>query len=253
MLGRGGSPVKYSSISSQPLSSSPFVARARKKHGESLIVTIDGPAGAGKSSVAKRLAKELGFAFLDTGAMYRCVTLACMRRKLLMENKEEVAALARQLNIQLLASKVMLDGEDVTESIRTPNVTKSISAIANNVEVRDVMVEAQRRWSEGKDAVTEGRDQGTVAFPSAECKIFLTASPEVRAHRRVSQLIELGIDASFDEILENQKLRDDQDTKREKGGLRPADDAITVWTDGMTEKEVLKKLVEIVRKRNSRK
>ena len=211
-----------------------------------MIVTIDGPAGAGKSSVAKRLAREIGFEFLDTGAMYRCVTLVCLRRKLDLQNVIEVANIAREIQIELIASKVLLDGEDVSEAIRTPNVTKSIRAVADNQAVRESMVAAQRRWTIGKNAVTEGRDQGTVAFPNAECKIFLTASSEERARRRVAQLLDLGVDVSYEEVLELQDLRDSQDTQRESGGLKKATDSITVSTDGMSEEDVLRKLVAIV-------
>ncbi|MEQ1827943.1 MAG: (d)CMP kinase [Pirellula sp.] len=211
-----------------------------------MIVTIDGPAGAGKSTVAKRLARELGFDFLDTGAMYRCVTLACLRRKISLDDAVGVVAVARECRIELKGNKSFLDGEDVSEAIRTPSVTKAIRSIADNQQVREKLVAAQRKWTLGKDAVTEGRDQGTVAFPNAECKIFLTASPEERARRRVAQLIELGVDVSYDEVLELQNQRDAQDTQRESGGLRPALDAETLWTDGMTEDEVLRSLVQMV-------
>jgi cytidylate kinase len=216
-----------------------------------LIVTIDGPAGAGKSSVAKRLAKQLGFDFLDTGAMYRCVTLACLRHGISLDQVESVAEIARDLKINLSPHCVELNGENVTEAIRTPKVTKSIQAIADNVQVRSILVNAQRKWGQGKDAVTEGRDQGTVAFPTAECKIFLTAGPEERARRRVAQLLELGVDVSFEEVLELQNQRDSQDTLRPEGGLRPAVDSIMVCTDGMSEDEVLNKLVNIVDQRRS--
>ncbi len=211
-----------------------------------MIVTIDGPAGAGKSSVAKRLAQEIGFDFLDTGAMYRCVTLVCLRQELSLAESVRVAEIARSIQIEIRGQTVHLNGEDVSESIRHPKITKSIRPVADNVAVREAMVESQRRWVNGRDVVTEGRDQGTVAFPNAECKIFLTATSEERARRRVAQLIELGVDASYDEILEAQNLRDAQDTQRESGGLKPAIDAVTVWTDGMSEEEVLRRLVAIV-------
>jgi CMP/dCMP kinase len=214
-----------------------------------LIVTIDGPAGAGKSTVAKRLAREIGFDFLDTGAMYRCVTLACLRANISLEDPERVASIARRVQIDLAGTRVFLNSEDVTESIRTPTVTNSIRTVADNQSVRELMVTAQREWISGKNAVTEGRDQGTIAFPHADCKIFLTASPEERARRRVAQLIEIGVDASYDEILLQQNLRDAQDTKRKLGGLKPAEDAITICTDGMTEEDVLKSLVAVVQQR----
>ncbi len=211
-----------------------------------MIVTIDGPAGAGKSSAAKRLAREIGFDFLDTGAMYRCVTLACLRQQLPLSRLDEVASIARTVEIEMKKNHVFMNGEDVSEEIRRPLVTQSIRPIADNALVRQAMVAAQRRWTEGRDVVTEGRDQGTVAFPNAQCKIFLTATPEERAHRRVEQLIELGIDADYQEILQLQNQRDVHDTQRESGGLKAAPDSITVWTDGMSEEQVLQKLVDIV-------
>lgn len=211
-----------------------------------MIVTIDGPAGAGKSSAAKRLAREIGFDFLDTGAMYRCVTLACLRQQLLLSRIDEVAAIARSIEIEIKDNHVIMNGEDVSEEIRRPSVTQAIRPIADNALVRQAMVAMQRHWTEGRDVVTEGRDQGTVAFPNAQCKIFLTATPEERAHRRVEQLIELGIDADYQEILQQQNQRDVHDTIRESGGLKVAPDSITVWTDGMSEELVLQKLVDIV-------
>jgi len=214
-----------------------------------MIVTIDGPAGAGKSSVAKKLAKELGYQFLDTGAMYRCVTLACLERGIPLEESDKVAEVAQRIKIELFDDEVLLDGRNVTEEIRTPRITKAIKQVADNLRVRAAMVQSQRQWIQGKNAVTEGRDQGTIAFPDAPCKIFLTASPTERARRRVRQLLLAGIDADFDEILRLQQERDKNDMERETGGLRPAPNALTVQTDGMDEAQVLQKLLEIVRAR----
>ncbi len=214
--------------------------------GAGVIVTIDGPAGAGKSSTAKRLAQEIGFEFLDTGAMYRCVTLACLRQQLVLTDINEVASIATKIHIELRNNHVFLNDEDVSEEIRKPSVTQSIRPIADNALVRQALVTIQRQWTEGREFVTEGRDQGTVAFPNAECKIFLTATPEERAHRRVVQLIDLGIDADYQEILLQQNQRDISDINRESGGLKAAPDSITVWTDGLSEEQVLQKLVDIV-------
>ena len=211
-----------------------------------MIVTIDGPAGAGKSSAAKRLAQEIGFEFLDTGAMYRCVTLACLRQPLVLTDTNEVASIAKKVQIELRNNHVFLNGEDVSEEIRKPSITQSIRPIADNALVRQALVAIQRQWTEGHNFVTEGRDQGTVAFPNAECKIFLTATPEQRAHRRVVQLIDLGIDADYEDILLQQNQRDINDINRQSGGLKAAPDSITVWTDGLSEEQVLQKLVDIV-------
>jgi len=217
-----------------------------------VIVTIDGPAGAGKSSVAKRLAEEVGFDFLDTGAMYRCITLACLLKKVSLENELAIAEIAKSARIELHGGTVKLDGKEVSEEIRTPTVTKSIRPIADNTVVRLTMVALQRDWATGRNVVTEGRDQGTVAFPKAECKLFLTATAEERAHRRVRQLIQLGIDADYLEILDLQNERDACDIARTDGGLKVADDSITIWTDGLTEEEVLLTLVKIVQGIQSR-
>jgi cytidylate kinase len=146
---------------------------------------------------------------------------------------------------------VALNRLDVTREIRNPAVAKSIKTIAENPEIRELMVQQQRRICEGQDCVTEGRDQGTVAFPNAECKIFLTATSEERARRRYQQLLDAGIDADFDEILIQQNQRDENDSNRLAGPLVAAPDAIVVATDGMSEQQVLDKLLEIVRSRRS--
>ena len=216
-----------------------------------MIVTIDGPAGAGKSSVALKLAENLGFFFLDTGAMYRCVTLACMRAQVDLHDPAATLEIANCCQIDLARGSVALNRLDVTREIRNPAVAKSIKAIAENPEIRELMVQQQRRICTGQDCVTEGRDQGTVAFPNAECKIFLTATAEERARRRYQQLLDAGIDSDFDEILIQQNQRDANDSNRLTGPLIAAPDAIVVATDGMSEQQVLDKLLEIVRSRRS--
>lgn len=217
-----------------------------------MIVTLDGPAGAGKSSTARLLAERLGFAFLDTGAMYRCVTLRCLQRGIDLTDEQAIANIANGLSIEFDDDRVLLDGEDVTDLLRTPDVTRAIRPIADNPDVRRRMVRLQRAWARDRDLVTEGRDQGTVAFPSAECKIFLTASPEERARRRVSQLEAAGEIADFDDILAQQTQRDHEDTQRAIGGLKVAEDAVSFWTDGLSEEEVLTQLVELVHSRDPR-
>ncbi len=217
-----------------------------------MIVAIDGPAGAGKSSVSRRLAEQLGFAFLDTGAMYRCVTLYCLRNGIDLDDRSAVSQIAQTINIRLTDDAVWVDNEDVTTAIRTIDVTRAIKKVADNPEARQALVESQRQWASSRDVVTEGRDQGTVAFPHAECKIFLTATSEERARRRVSQLEQNGVLANYQEILSLQNQRDLEDTSREVGGLKRASDSFEVWTDGMTEDEVLAKLVSIVKTAQSR-
>ncbi len=217
-----------------------------------MIVAIDGPAGAGKSSVSRRLAERLGFAFLDTGAMYRCVTLYCLRNGIDLEDRKAVSQIAQSINIRLTDDAVWVDNEDITTAIRTIEVTRAIKKVADNPEARQALVESQRQWASSRDVVTEGRDQGTVAFPHAECKIFLTATSEERARRRVCQLEQNGVSANYQEILSLQNQRDLEDVSREVGGLRRASDSIEVWTDGMTEDEVLAKLVSIVKTAQAR-
>lgn len=217
-----------------------------------MIVAIDGPAGAGKSSVARALADELGFAFLDTGAMYRCVTLACLRSGVALDDPEKSLSVANACHIELGVDSVKLNGEDVSKAIRQPEVSQSIKPIAGHPGIRALMVEQQRRICAQGDYVTEGRDQGTVAFPMAECKIFLTASPEERARRRVEQLIRGGVQAEYQAILAQQNERDANDSNRSTGPLRAATDAIYVSTDGMSEQQVLEQLLTIVQSKQGK-
>ena len=212
-----------------------------------MIVTIDGPAGAGKSSISRRLAEQLGFAFLDTGAMYRAIALKGLQANINWDNAEQLVTYARQATIDLAGAKVFLNGEDVSQEIRSQQVTQHTRYAANNVGVREELVRLQREFATGKDVVTEGRDQGTVVFPNAECKIFLTATPEERARRRVTDLAARGENVSFEEILQQQSRRDEEDSQRDVGPLKKAEDAREFLTDGMSEEEVLHALIEIVR------
>ncbi|MBK95323.1 MAG: cytidylate kinase [Planctomycetaceae bacterium] len=212
-----------------------------------MIVTIDGPAGAGKSTVARQLADKLGFDFLDTGAMYRCVALLGSRQQIDWADQPALAAIAAALPLEFDGARVLLEGEDVSAEIRTPEVTALIHYAADNTQVREAMVALQRKLAAEDDVVTEGRDQGTVAFPHAECKIFLSASAEERAKRRVEQMRQAGKEVSVEQVLEQQNLRDQQDEAREVGGLKAADDALVVITDGMRAFEVVEHLERLVR------
>jgi CMP/dCMP kinase len=199
-----------------------------------MVIAIDGPAGAGKSTVARATARELGFTYLDSGAMYRSVALAARERD------RPPAEVAPQLRIEL-GERVMLDGRDVTEAIRTPEVTEAASVAAAQPAVREAMVAEQRRLLAQGDWVAEGRDIGTVVAPDAEIKVFLTASPEVRAQRRAA---ELGVDTAT--VLAEQAIRDERDTAREHSPLQAAADAHTVDTTDLTLPQVVERIVALV-------
>ncbi|MCH2123817.1 MAG: (d)CMP kinase [Pirellulaceae bacterium] len=216
-----------------------------------MIVTIDGPAGAGKSSVARRLAAELGFEYLDTGAMYRAVALACVERSTSLGDVEAVAGVAGEMKLQLKNDRVWVDGSDVTDSIRSMHVTSLIHYVADNPAVRWRLVELQRNIAAQVEIVTEGRDQGTVAFPDAECKFFLTASPTERARRRLSELELRGETTTFEELLLQQEERDQRDATRPVGALVKAVDAVEIVTDGLTLEETVKQLKGIVEARQN--
>ncbi|MDH3719849.1 MAG: (d)CMP kinase [Planctomycetota bacterium] len=214
-----------------------------------MIVTIDGPAGAGKSTAAKGLADRLGFRFLDTGAMYRAVALAGLRCGVDWDDAHALAEVARQIDIQVEGRRVLLDGEDVSEAVRTFEITVLTRYPASNPQVRQRLVELQRQAAGGDDVVTEGRDQGSVVFPNAECKIFLTANSEERAQRRYRDLRARGDEITFDEVLAKQNQRDQRDVSRDCGPLVQAADAIEVATDGQTSEQVVDRLEALVRER----
>lgn len=212
-----------------------------------MIVTIDGPAGAGKSSIARQVALELGFAFLDTGAMYRAITLGAMRAGFALDDLVSLIGYAERARLTWNEDRIDLDDQDVSESIRTPAVTSNIRFIADPPEIRECLMRQQRKIAEGRDLVTEGRDQGTEVFPDAQCKVFLTASPEERARRRQQQLAAAGREVTLREVLIAQNQRDLEDRMRPVGRLRAAVDAIVIQTDAMQPDEVKQAVLDAVR------
>lgn len=214
-----------------------------------MIVTIDGPAGSGKSTAARQLAARLGFRFLDTGAMYRAVALECVSRGVPPESEQAVAEIADRLRIELPDDRVLVDGRDVTEAIRSPETTAAASFVAVHPEVRRALVRLQREAAAGRHVVSEGRDQGTVVFPDAECKFFLTADAEVRARRRWSELLGQGREVAFEELLASIRDRDERDEQRAVAPLKPAVDAVVIDTSHRSIDEVLAELERIVRDR----
>jgi len=204
-----------------------------------MIVTLDGPAGAGKSSTARELARRLGWCYMDTGAMYRAVALVATRRAIPLEDEPQLAALAESIEIRFEQGRVFVGAEDVSEAIRTADNTTATRPVANAGLVRAAMKQIQRRMAADRDVVTEGRDQGSEVFPQAELKVFLTASPEERARRRLAEERAKGQNVTLDEILASQQDRDHGDTHRELGAMRQAEGAELLDTDGMDREAVL--------------
>ena len=218
---------------------------------DSLVVTIDGPAGSGKSTAARLLAMQLGFQFLDTGAMYRIVAWSCLQSGIELNDQQRVGEHSGEIRISFQAGKVFAGEIDVTDAIRTAEVTEGSSIVAANPVVREGMAELQRQSAMGANIVTEGRDQGTVVFPDAFYKFFLTATPETRAQRRHTELIRRGVPSNLDEILQQIRERDARDEQREIAPLRAADDAETVDTSLLDCEQVVELLETRIRRRLS--
>jgi cytidylate kinase len=203
------------------------------------VIAIDGPAGSGKSTVARRLADRLGLEYLDTGAMYRAVTFAALRRGLDPADTEPVENLARVVDMEVTAERVMVDGADATIEIRGPEVTRAVSLVAANPGVRTELVRRQREWTHARGGgVLEGRDIGTVVFPDALLKVYLSARPDVRAERRAAEVT--GLD--YETVAADMARRDALDQGRETDPLRRADGALELDTSDMTVDEIVESL-----------
>ena len=214
----------------------------------SFIVAIDGPAGSGKGTIAKKVASKINAINVDTGAMFRCVALQALRENVSLEEVEKIKNILNNLEIDLKPNgKVFLNGEDVSKAIREEEVSKYSSPISTISDVREKLLHMQRKLGEFNDIVMEGRDIGTVVFPNANVKIYLDASPEERAKRRIRQNLEKGIKSNYEEVLEEIKKRDFRDISRDIAPLKKAEDAIYIDSTNLSIEEVTEKILDIIK------
>lgn len=216
---------------------------------DKFIVAVDGPAGSGKSTISKVVAKELELTYLDTGAMYRMVTLAVLKNNTDLNNDEAVTKLLTEIKLDINKEKFYVNGQDVSEEIRGVEVTNNVSRVAAIKIIREKLVYLQREISNGKKVILDGRDIGTVVFPNADLKIFLVASPEERAERRVNEFLSKGIEASFETVLEDIIKRDEMDSTRKESPLKMATDAVLIDTSFMNIDEVSKEIIKLIKEK----
>ncbi len=216
-----------------------------------MIIAIDGPAGSGKSTISKLIANDLGISYLDTGAMFRIVTLYFLENDLDINKDVNIDYLKENISIDIKENNFYLNGKNVSKEIRDNEVTKKVSYIAALKSVRDFLLFEQRNISNNRDIILDGRDIGTVVFPNSEVKIFLTASAQKRAKRRVEQNLSLNIDSNYEEILEDIIKRDELDSTRKISPLKKAEDAIEVDTTEASIQEVKNKIINIIKKENN--
>lgn len=214
-------------------------------------IAIDGPSGAGKSSLAKRLAAAFGFIYVDTGAIYRTVGLAAQRKGIDPKNEDDVKAILPELNISMSYNEsgeqcMLLNGEDVSKLIRMPEISLYASDVSAHASVRSFLLEMQRKFARENNVIMDGRDIGTVVLPDAELKIYLTADVEIRAQRRFLELQQKGVETAFEDVLEDMKLRDEQDMNRAVAPLKKAEDAVVVDSSHIDFEETFQVLCEVV-------
>lgn len=220
----------------------------KQKQTEALQIAIDGPAGAGKSTVAKLVAKQLNLFYVDTGAMYRAIAYKTIKNKIRLEDELNVSQIAKTAQVVLDHSDectVWCDGEDVTRAIRSPEISRAVSTVAAYVGVRERLVELQRKEAERGGVVMDGRDIGTHVLPEASLKIFLTATLQERANRRWMELLKAGKNVPFEEVTQDMQQRDRQDTERKVSPLEPAQDAVMLDTTGLSLEEIVAKIVAL--------
>ncbi|MCI8352676.1 MAG: (d)CMP kinase [Clostridia bacterium] len=219
----------------------------------SFVVAIDGPAGVGKGTIAKVIGERFNLINIDTGATFRCVTLEMLNRNIKLDEEDKIINLLNEINIEIKKvdgeDVVFLNGKDVSLEIRTPKVNEFVSPVSTLKIVRENLLHLQRKMAEGKNVIVEGRDIGTTVFPNANVKIYLDATPEERANRRVRQNLEKGIECSYEEVLESVKNRDKIDSSRETAPLKRAEDAIYIDCTELSLEELSNKVFEIIEER----
>ncbi|HEX9391256.1 MAG TPA: (d)CMP kinase [Usitatibacteraceae bacterium] len=212
------------------------------------VIAIDGPTASGKGTVAQRVATELGFHYLDSGALYRLAALASIRQGIVLNDEPRVAQLARRLDIRFDGDKILLSGQDVSDDIRTEAISQSASVVAVLQLVREALLQRQRDFRQAPGLVCDGRDMASIVFPDASLKIFLTASVEARAERRLKQLIQKGMSAIIGDVVKELRIRDERDMNRPVAPLKRLDDAQLLDTTGISADEAVAKILDWYRK-----